>query len=147
MDKYFIPSNLQVKQVNFINMPRLDWQDREFDTIQRSQKILPRKIIFGGEYNVIGEDDENTSPFLMLFDRVKLESTVTRPFKSKGQISCLTYGPYDNGHILVGLTTGDFIAFDSLTLRKICNVKISEHPVTSITIEPIMMVLVGVQQT
>jgi len=142
-----MPSNLQVKQVNFINMPRLDWQDREFDTIQRSQKILPRKIIFGGEYNVIGEDDENTSPFLMLFDRVKLESTVTRPFKSKGQISCLTYGPYDNGHILVGLTTGDFIAFDSLTLRKICNVKISEHPVTSITIEPIMMVLVGVQQT
>ena len=142
-----MPSNLQVKQVNFINMPRLDWQDREFDTIQRSQKILPRKIIFGGEYNVIGEDDENTSPFLMLFDRVKLEGTVTRPFKSKGQISCLTYGPYDNGHILVGLTTGDFIAFDSLTLRKICNVKISEHPVTSITIEPIMMVLVGVQQT
>ena len=142
-----MPSNLQVKKVNFINMPRLDWQDREFDTIQRSQKILPRKIIFGGEYNVIGEDDENTSPFLMLFDRVKLESTVTRPFKSKGQISCLTYGPYDNGHILVGLTTGDFIAFDSLTLRKICNVKISEHPVTSITIEPIMMVLVGVQQT
>jgi hypothetical protein len=142
-----MPSNLQVKKVNFINMPRLDWQDREFDTIQRSQKILPRKIIFGGEYNVIGEDDENTCPFLMLFDRVKLESTVTRPFKSKGQISCLTYGPYDNGHILVGLTTGDFIAFDSLTLRKICNVKISEHPVTSITIEPIMMVLVGVQQT
>lgn len=71
MDNYFIPSNLQVKQVNFINMPRLDWQDREFDTIQRSQKILPRKIIFGGEYNVIGEDNENTSPFLMLFDRVK----------------------------------------------------------------------------
>lgn len=33
LDKYFTPSNLQVKQINFINMPRLDWQDREFDTI------------------------------------------------------------------------------------------------------------------
>ena len=37
-------------------MPRLDWQDREFDTMQRSQKILPRKIIFAGEYNAIGEE-------------------------------------------------------------------------------------------
>lgn len=70
-------------------MPRLDWQDREFDTQQRSQKILPRKIIFAGEYNAIGEPAETRLPFLMLFDRVKSELTVTKPFKSMGLISAL----------------------------------------------------------
>jgi hypothetical protein len=62
---------------------------------------------------------------------------MTKPFKSRGLISALQYGPYDNGHILVGLTTGDFFAFDSISLRKLCNVKISNSPITSITIEPI----------
>jgi hypothetical protein len=83
----------------------------------------------------------------MLFDRVKLEMTMTKPFKSRGLISALQYGPYDNGHILVGLTTGDFFAFDSITLRKLCNVKISHSPISSITIEPIQMVLIGVRDT
>ena len=46
------------------------------------------------------------------------------------------YGPYDNGHILLGLTTGDFIAFDSMQLTKIVNIKISDSPVTSISLEP-----------
>ena len=98
---------------------------------------MPRKIIFAGEYNAIGDEQLHTQPFLMLFDRVKLELTLTRPFKSNGYITCLTYGPYDNGHILVGLSTGDFIAFDSLSLRKICNVKVSDCSITTITIEPV----------
>lgn len=73
----------------------------------------------------------------MLFDRVKHDFTVTKPFRSNGLISAMAYGPYDNGHILVGLTTGDFFAFDSISLRKLCNVKISNQPITTITIEPI----------
>lgn len=31
-------------------MPRLDWQDREFDTQQRASKQLPRKLLFSGRY-------------------------------------------------------------------------------------------------
>ena len=48
---------------------------------------------------------------------------------------------------MVGLTTGDFFAFDSITLRKLVNVKISASPITSITIEPTQMMLVGVRET
>ena len=54
------------------------------------------------------------------------------------------YLAVDNGHVLVGTSTGDFLAFDSLTLRKLCNVKVANHAVTSITIEPAQAVLVGV---
>lgn len=83
----------------------------------------------------------------MLFDRVKQEQTIVKAFKSRGFISSLSYGPYDNGHILVGTSTGDFLAFNSLSLAKICNVKVANHPVTSITIEPTQAVLVGIQET
>ena len=83
----------------------------------------------------------------MLFDRVKQDLTVVKAFKSKGLISCLAYGPYDNGHVLIGTSTGDFLAFNSLNLTKICNVKVALYPVTSLTIEPTQSVLVGVQET
>ena len=72
----------------------------------------------------------------MLFDRVSQQQSIIKVFKSRGLITSLQYGPYDNGHVLVGTSTGDFLAFDSLTLRKLCNVKVANHAVTSITIEP-----------
>ena len=83
----------------------------------------------------------------MLYDRVKpQESTIVKVFRSKGLITCLSYGPYDNGHVLVGTSTGDFLAFDSLSLTKICNVKVSERSaVSSMTIDPTQAVLVGCQ--
>jgi len=83
----------------------------------------------------------------MLFDRTRPEQTHVKCFKSSGFITCLQYGPYDNGHILVGSSTGDFFAFDSMNLNKLCNVKISASPVTSLAIEPTQLVLVGVQDT
>ena len=86
-------------------------------------------------------------PFLMIFDRVKQDLTVVKAFKSRGLISCLAYGPYDNGHVLVGTSTGDFLAFNSLNLTKICCVKVAQYPVTSLTIEPTQSVLVGVHET
>ena len=71
--------------------------------------------------------------------------TIVKAFRSKGLITALGYGPYDNGHVLVGTSTGDFLAFDSVKLEKICNVKVAEmSPISSITIDPTMAVLVGV---
>ena len=73
----------------------------------------------------------------MLFDRSRPNNlTITRVFKSNGTITCLHYGPYDNGHILIGMSTGDFIAFDSMQVNKIVNIKVSNSPVTSISLEP-----------
>jgi len=83
----------------------------------------------------------------MLFDRIKSDMTIVKAFKSRGFITTLSFGPYDNGHVLVGTSTGDFLAFNCLTLQKICCVKVAAHPVTSLTIEPTQAVLVGVQAT
>jgi outer membrane protein assembly factor BamB len=64
-------------------------------------------------------------------------------FKSKGSITALNYGPYDNGHILVGLSTGDFFAFNSLTLQKLCGAKLGNQPISKIALEWTSLVLVA----
>ena len=71
-----------------------------------------------------------------MHDKETPAKTIVKMYKSRGHITCIHYGPYDNGHILVGLSTGDFFAFDTLTLRKLCNLKISDFPITNITVEP-----------
>ena len=86
-------------------------------------------------------------PLIMIYDREQTFKSVVKLFKSRGHITCVEYGPYDNGHILVGSSTGDFFAFDSVTLQKLCNIKLSDCPLTSITIEWTQLVLLGVSQT
>ena len=78
----------------------------------------------------------------MLYDQVDESKTIVKAFKSRGHITCLAYGPYDNGHVLVGTSTGDFLAFQSQCLTKICNVKVS-GPVTAICVDPTQAVLVS----
>ena len=80
----------------------------------------------------------------MIYDREKIEKSAVRLFKSRGQITCVQYGPYDNGHILVGLSTGDFFAFEAVHLQKLCNIKLSDCPITHICIEWTQLVLIGV---
>lgn len=74
-------------------------------------------------------------PLMMIYDREKPSKTLLKLFKSKGLVTCVHFGPYDNGHILIGMSTGDFFAFDAVTLTKLCNIKISDFPITNITIE------------
>jgi len=38
MNQHFEMANLKADQIDLICMPRLDWQDREFDTQQRASK-------------------------------------------------------------------------------------------------------------
>ena len=49
--------------------------------------------------------------------------------------------------MLVGTSTGDFLAFDSLSLQKLCCVKVAAHPITTINIEPAQAVFVGIRNT
>lgn len=109
--------------------------------MQRSQKVLPRKIFFAGSHF----KHNRIMPFIMMYDRETTFKSIVKLFKSRGYITCLSYGPYDNGHILIGLSTGDFFAFDSISLNKLCNIKLSDCPITNISIEWTQLVLIGVQ--
>lgn len=59
-------------------------------------------------------------------------------------ITCINFGPYDNGHILVGLSDGKMIAFDFNTLERLETVKIFDDcAVNCITFDPTNYIFVG----
>ena len=43
-------------------------------------------------------------------DKLKILSQL----KDANQISSIGFGPYDNGHLIIGLTTGQLLGFDLL---------------------------------
>lgn len=65
MDLQSTLPNHQIATIDHIMIPRLDWQDREFDTIQRASKVLPRKIFFAGTYI----RQARQMPIIMIHDR------------------------------------------------------------------------------
>ena len=104
---------------------------------------MPRKVFFACTYSRVNKP----APILMIYDCEQQQKSVVKLFKSRGLITCCHFGPYDNGHILVGTSTGDFLDLDSVTLKKLCNIKISDFMVSNITIEWTQLVIIGVQQT
>ena len=56
--------------------------------------------------------------------------------ESFAKILTLKYGPYDNGHIMAGLSNGMILAFSSIDLTKLYQYKLFASPVTSITFDP-----------
>jgi len=51
----------------------------------------------------------------MIYDRAREKPSAVYIFEaSKGRVTCLKYGPYDNGHICVGFDTGVIAILDSI---------------------------------
>ena len=60
------------------------------------------------------------------------------------KVTCLNFGPYDNGYIIVGTSSGHIIVLNPITLKRV----FSDHlfptsEVKSITFEPTQLVMVG----
>jgi len=61
----------------------------------------------------------------------------------KGRVTALKYGPYDNGHIVVGFDTGVIAILDSVKLQKLFERQIFEvdTPVQRITFDPTNLII------
>lgn len=60
-----------------------------------------------------------------------------------GDITAAKYGPYDNGHIVLGTSYGQILLLDSTYLHLILKIdKFVIGSVTSISIEPLNLVIV-----
>jgi len=61
------------------------------------------------------------------------------------QITSLAYGPFDNGHVLVGLDNGELLAFDFHTLDRLEKVLVFDdhQAVTQITFDPTNYIFAG----
>ena len=80
----------------------------------------------------------------MIYDRAREKPSAVHIFEaSKGRVTCLKYGPYDNGHIIVGLDTGVIVILDSIALKKMFERQIFEvgMPVRCISFDPTNLVI------
>ena len=80
----------------------------------------------------------------MIYDRaLERPSSVYIFEKVKGNITCLKYGPYDNGHIVVGFSSGIIVLLDTLSLNKLFERQIFEigNAVKCITFDPTNLII------
>jgi len=109
-----------VRSVDYAIFPRLEWSDRIADIYQQNQKIIPKKLIFSGA------DSEGCS-YVMIYDRAREKPSAVYIFElGKGRVTALKYGPYDNGHIVVGFDTGVIAILDAIHLKKLFERQIFE---------------------
>ena len=55
----------------------------------------------------------------------------------------MNYGPYDNGHLILGMESGLVLMFDSLKLSKLHQIQMADNPITAITFDPTNLILVA----
>ena len=55
----------------------------------------------------------------------------------------MKFGPYDNGHIIVGLSNGMVLVFSSLDLTKLFEYQLFNDSVSNITFDPTNLVIVS----
>jgi hypothetical protein len=80
----------------------------------------------------------------MVFNIESSQAEIIKIIDIEASITCINFGPFDNGHILVGLSDGHMIAFDFLTLERLETVKIFENcAVNCITFDPTNYIFVG----
>jgi hypothetical protein len=80
----------------------------------------------------------------MIYDRAREKASSVYIFEQgKGRITALKYGPYDNGHIVVGFDTGIIAILDSIKLQKLFERQIFEAQtmVKCITFDPTNLVI------
>ncbi len=83
-------------------------------------------------------------PFIALYNIEKDSVDKIKLLHLKfGDISCINYGPYDNGYLLIGLTTGVLVAIELHDLEIVMQEQIFDCPIEQITFEPTNLVFVG----
>ena len=59
-------------------------------------------------------------------------------------ISAVNFGPYDNGHLILGLNTGMLLAFDVVNnFELVFSMQVCPYPITQIEFDPTQLVLVS----
>ena len=63
--------------------------------------------------------DGNPQPYPEIIKILRLPQPEVSPFISTTKITCINFGPYDNGYLMLGTSSGHLIALDPYTLKRI----------------------------
>ena len=87
--------------------------------------------------------------FVMTFNLENGDAEVIKVIDiNDADITAVNFGPFDNGHILLGLNDGRLLAFDYLTLDRLETVQVfkNHQAITYISFDPTNYVFVGGSQ-
>ena len=132
---------ITINSLYFIKVPRLEWSDRILDIIYQSNRALVSKLIFAG---TCLKKNEDVKQYLLLYSTKDNKITNIKMLKTGSpKITCLEYGPYDNGHILVGLSNGTIIVYNSFDLSRMHQFSLFDSPIKLITLDPTNLVFIS----
>ncbi|CDW84104.1 UNKNOWN [Stylonychia lemnae] len=122
--------NLKLLKLRFIKFPLLQWSNRITNKPEFSQQIV--KIIIVGTVQMpfeakqmgIYKKQTQVKQFIMLFNIQKQTIEALKFLPILPKITCMSYGPYDNGYVLLGLESGmlfslEFPSFNVFDQRQV----------------------------
>lgn len=97
------------------------------------------------QYNTENSDRSSESkPFIILYDvQNQCISDIRLLNIGDDSITAVSFGPFDNGHLLIGLSSGILLAIDIFTMEVMMNLKLFRCSVKDITFEPTNLLLVA----
>ena len=127
--------------ISQIKVPVLEWSDRLADILH---KQLPRHLLLIGQVKEGGK----TRCCLIKYDIHRGAYSTSASIDTTSIITCINYGPYDNGPIMLGFNDGRVMIFDYYTLDVLLhlNVETSQN-VKWITYEPGCTLIVGTEDS
>ena len=72
-------------------------------------------------------------------EKFKIINTINE----EDEIRAINYGPFDNGYLLLGFSSGQLLGIDLLDMELILNIKLFDEPIQNITYEPTNLVFIS----
>ncbi len=100
-----------------------------------------KRIIITGEVDY----KDKLRNFILVFNMESQFTEIIKILDVEVEITAVAYGPFDNGHIMVGLNDGQLLAFDFLTLERLEKIQAFEdrQPIIRITFDPTHYIFVA----
>eukprot|EP00347_Sterkiella_histriomuscorum_P017818 403347867 len=142
LQKILLSHGLNLLTIKRIKFPRLQWSDRKIEEYDLTKATVLKKAIIVGDCM----HDEKKRPFILKINLETQQPEVIKVLRMDDSISEVAYGPYDNGYFMVGLTSGQLLIFDIISLDRIHMVQLFQSQITRITFEPTNMIFVSSKQ-
>lgn len=111
MVEEFKSHELKLIKFKHIKIPVLNWSNRLMNKPDMSNKIV--KILMTGVVEVSGKGGKNVKKeFIMCLNLEKRKIEKIKILNNDVKITCINYGPYDNGHVMLGLSDGVLLTFE-----------------------------------
>ena len=110
-----------VIELLFVLIPVLKWTGRRNKILQsfgRAHNVFdsPKVILVG---RVMIQRTPRKCIMVVNLERLTIDKFKVLSFIDTQEINCVSYGPFDNGHILLGLSDGWLLAYEYPSLERI----------------------------